>query len=139
MKLTLRAEPEAGETAETLEIQSTMALDNFAFMLDMGRSIYDEAEPKQATDINGALLFVGSDGNDYTAEQKDANEDPELTFAPKHRARSDFEAWAKIGAGLTKGTWANAVRRSKELDARAAQTENIPANVPATPLVPNVI
>ncbi|MGJ0505598.1 MAG: hypothetical protein ACR652_00400 [Methylocystis sp.] len=139
MKLILRAEPEAGDTAAAIEISSTMAQADFEFMLNMGRSIYDEMEPKQATDTNGALLFVGSDGADYTEAQKDANTNGSLTFTPKYRARTDFEAWAKIGAGLTKGTWANAVRRKKELDARAAQTESPPDRVPATPLVPAVI
>lgn len=136
-KLTLRKEPEAGETGETLEIMSTMSEENFSFMLDMCRSIYDESEPKQATDANGALLFVGSDGADYTEPQKDANENEALTFAPKYRTRTDIEAWAKIAAGLTKGTWANAIRRKKELDAREVEVQNaFPQTVPAIPATP---
>jgi hypothetical protein len=138
MKLILRAEPEAGDTLPAIEISSTMAQPNFTFMLDMGRSIYDETEPKQDTNANGDPLFVDANGAVYTQAEVDAAY-PKPQVTPKHRARTDFEAWAKIGAGLTKGTWSNAVRRRKELDERAIVSTAPSDVVPATPLVPNVI
>jgi hypothetical protein len=130
MLLTLSTTPEAadGADAPAFSVSAQMPLADFLTMVDMMGSIYDEAEPKQDSDADG-LLWLDAEGNTVTqAKVDEATAAPagpgadrqraQARFTPKYRPRTREEAWAKIAAGLTKGTIANAKRRAQELAAR---------------------